>query len=725
MGSQLRQALKSLCFDTCWNYAVFWKFEHQAQMVLTWEDGYYENHEQPDASKKLAGYSYDGQSSRDSLGLAVAKMSLHVYSLGEGIVGKVAITGKHMWISTDKHVLDSCSLLEYSDGLLPQFSSGIRTIAVVPVVPHGVVQLGSLDIIAEDLMLVNHIKDNFLDFQASLSGHCSNIDSSSCLSSISSRTSVSRNYRHLMSNADKIVKNDKGNMWCPVVASLERPPQRSYTVPAAEVYSRKMVSTVNNDEPEYTVSGVGESSSVLPIASMDRQTQVDGQLTSEKKSDGHTTGIRGVGVVSKSEDNDTPSLSNNCNNKCNFYNTALATGNNGASMSCLPSAFQDTGTGNYCGSFGAHDFSQESRASSVKTSELKAKTNHMDTCKTCFQFTAGCELFEALGPSFKKQYTDLEWETDKTENGALVQISEGRTSSGNLLMINNGTEHLLEAVVANVCQSVSDVKCVNPKLGTAESLLTIDKLLEPCSSDNHTIGSANYSYDRSSLVEDCLAFSEVYGDKSSKGISSASPSACSEQLERPQELTKMNKKRARPGENCRPRPRDRQLIQDRIKELRELVPNGSKCSIDSLLERTIKHMLFLQCTTKHADKLQKCAESKLIDKETGVHVSSNNELGSSWAMEVESHLRVFPIMIENINLSGQMLIEMLCENCSRFFEIAEAIRSLGMTILKGSTEACGGKIWICFVAEGLNNRNVHRMDILWSLVQILQPKTDV
>lgn len=48
---------------------------------------------------------------------------------------------------------------------------------------------------------------------------------------------------------------------------------------------------------------------------------------------------------------------------------------------------------------------------------------------------------------------------------------------------------------------------------------------------------------------------------------------------------------------------------------------------------------------------------QLIDKETGVHVSSNNELGSSWAMEVESHLRVFPIMIENMNLSGQMLIE--------------------------------------------------------------------
>lgn len=52
--------------------------------MLTWEDGYYDNHEQSDASQKIAGYSYDEQSSRDSLGLAVDKMSLHVYSLGEG-----------------------------------------------------------------------------------------------------------------------------------------------------------------------------------------------------------------------------------------------------------------------------------------------------------------------------------------------------------------------------------------------------------------------------------------------------------------------------------------------------------------------------------------------------------------------------------------------------------------------------------------------------------------
>lgn len=36
-----------------------------------------------------------------------------------------------------------------------------------------------------------------------------------------------------------------------------------------------------------------------------------------------------------------------------------------------------------------------------------------------------------------------------------------------------------------------------------------------------------------------------------------------------------------------------------------------QCSIDALLERTIKHMLFLQSVTKHADKLKQTGESKV------------------------------------------------------------------------------------------------------------------
>lgn len=44
-------------------------------------------------------------------------------------------------------------------------------------------------------------------------------------------------------------------------------------------------------------------------------------------------------------------------------------------------------------------------------------------------------------------------------------------------------------------------------------------------------------------------------------------------------------------------------------------------------------------------------------------------------------------------------MQMLCEKCIHFLEIAETIRSLGLTILKGVTEAYGEKTWICFVVE--------------------------
>ena len=36
-----------------------------------------------------------------------------------------------------------------------------------------------------------------------------------------------------------------------------------------------------------------------------------------------------------------------------------------------------------------------------------------------------------------------------------------------------------------------------------------------------------------------------------------------------------------------------------------------QCSIDSLLERTIKHMVFMQSVTKHADKLSNSVKSKV------------------------------------------------------------------------------------------------------------------
>ncbi|KAH7541813.1 hypothetical protein FEM48_Zijuj02G0007400 [Ziziphus jujuba var. spinosa] len=99
------------------------------------------------------------------------------------------------------------------------------------------------------------------------------------------------------------------------------------------------------------------------------------------------------------------------------------------------------------------------------------------------------------------------------------------------------------------------------------------------------------------------------------------------------------------------------------------------CSIDALLECTIKHMLFLQSVTKHADKLKQTGESKIIDKEGGLLLKDNFEGGATWAFEVGSQSM------------------MLCEERGFFLEIADLIRAMILTILKGVMEARNDKIW--------------------------------
>jgi hypothetical protein len=61
---------------------------------------------------------------------------------------------------------------------------------------------------------------------------------------------------------------------------------------------------------------------------------------------------------------------------------------------------------------------------------------------------------------------------------------------------------------------------------------------------------------------------------------------------------------------------------------------------------------------------------------------------------------------------------MLCEERGFFLEIADLIRGLGLTILKGVMEARNDKIWAHFVVEA--NRDVTRMEIFMSLVRLLE-----
>lgn len=48
---------------------------------------------------------------------------------------------------------------------------------------------------------------------------------------------------------------------------------------------------------------------------------------------------------------------------------------------------------------------------------------------------------------------------------------------------------------------------------------------------------------------------------------------------------------------------------------------------------------------------------QLHSKETGALGSSSYEQGSSWAVEVGSHMKVCPIIVENLNMDGQMVVE--------------------------------------------------------------------
>nr|POE87668.1 transcription factor [Quercus suber] len=705
MGSY-SEKLRTLCLNTGWKYAVFWKFKYRARMVLTWEDAYYDSHhEQHDAlannySSKTQEKLPDGHYSHDPLGLAVAKMSYHVYSLGEGIVGQVAVTGKHQWIFADKHVTNSCLSYEYCDGWQTQFSAGIRTIVVVSVAPHGVVQLGSLNKVNEDMKLVNHIRDVFLTLQDSSMEHIPSPIQCSMknllrLQHMSTNSLASEIIPDGLRNLDKAIDRERPDVWVSMFPYFGKDSDSSYAFPPHDFYQEKAVEVVNNHGGlELSTSGGDESakfhSSKSKIVNLEHQKLVGVRVVDDRKCAGENSGCKDMGVCSESNAN---SFSHNsATDSVNLYDVIVPADKVGVDFTYLSSDLLDSavcdrfkldGIGFYENGLLQKPESLEMKVhKDLDKLDFQTESSHMDILNTSLNFPAGCELQEVLGPAFLKKSDYFDWQAEKTEDRTALAMPEGMSSSQ--LTSDSHPDHLLEAVVANVCQSGSDIK-------------RDDK-------------------------QHCLSSSGVCGAISPTGFSSNCPSSCSEQLERSSEPAKNNKKRARPGENCRPRPRDRQLIQDRIKELRDLVPNGSKCSIDSLLERTIKHMLFLQSITKHADKLNKCANLKLHNKEPGMVSCSSSEHGSSWAVEVGGHLKVCSIIVENLNKNGQMLVEMLCEECSHFLEIAEAIRSLGLTILKGVTEAHGEKTWICFVVEGQNNRNIHRMDILWSLVQILQPK---
>ncbi|CAN6439037.1 unnamed protein product [Victoria cruziana] len=288
----------------------------------------------------------------------------------------------------------------------------------------------------------------------------------------------------------------------------------------------------------------------------------------------------------------------------------------------------------------------------------------------------------------------------------------------------NRSENLLDAIVSSV-HSYTDRSSNHGTSGKAISTAVIPSHTEATPFELFTaLGKKQQASSAGPLLlnsemvmPSCRSLSECSLGRTAEGSQTdgASKSQASMKLEssnlqhdntlsvhssRAEESAKGKQKRPKPGESTRPRPKDRQQIQDRVKELREIVPNGAKCSIDALLERTIKHMLFLQSVTKHADKLKQTGESKLISKDGGLLLKDNFEGGATWAFEVGSKSM------------------MLCEERGFFLEIADMIRGMGLTILKGVMETRNDKIWAHFSVEA--NREITRMEVFMSLVHLLE-----
>ncbi|CAL9159044.1 unnamed protein product [Musa hybrid cultivar] len=185
----LQHTLRSLCIhkSSHWVYAVFWRIlprnypppkwdlqrgfydrtgGNRRNWILAWEDGFC----------NFAASTCEQD--RQTKGLhpdLFFKMSHEIYNYGEGLIGTVAADHSHKWVFDEPQDHDTSFLSTWSNAINSQprtweaqFQSGVQTIALIAV-REGVVQLGSLTKVTEDLSFVILLRKNF-NFLESIPG---------------------------------------------------------------------------------------------------------------------------------------------------------------------------------------------------------------------------------------------------------------------------------------------------------------------------------------------------------------------------------------------------------------------------------------------------------------------------------------------------------------------------------------------------------------------------
>ncbi|KAB1215519.1 Transcription factor LHW [Morella rubra] len=792
-GSVLKKTLKSLCRSYGWSYGVFWRFVQRGSLLLTFEDAYCE----------------------EQVG-AVVDMLPQIHMTGEGVIGQAAFSGKHRWMFADAYgeVWDSAGSFERKDifqddsEFLFQFSSGIKTIAVISVAPQGVVQFGSTQKILEKLEFLDQTKrlfqemknvDGLVPLENALST-CNNenyVLNGLFASSISSGNSYTGDLNAIYDDSRKellgeacsetITKESSHSIFGIHGERMTRDPDNQLQACGTEtqvllsdklstqfqqtlLQSTSSVSTRSSEDSILTLfdpllasetkvlhssklytSKVNTLESCRNIAS---NVQEDGVSQHSFPSIVETRGeVPGTGTSMhrftkefKSEDfsPEVPEFyladdlfqwfSPSPDNSINRMAAALA--NNLSQPMGVTSA-----SSSLVGDDGFNHFPSKYPGNSVQCSITKtfnpneqensvvmmndAENDLFNGFGLDFGYCQSGDCFEDLIPPVKSATADTGMSEcmPELDVGSMAGPRKGLFSELGLQEILDGISNAhssakLEDQISNNKRSRVDSSSVNSNQLQLASFA--------CSSGSLSRMQPGYNLDKKSNFpkKEVLPKSQV-GLWIDDSYSINSGNAGLARPQKPLEPAKATRKRAKPGESTRPRPKDRQQIQDRIKELRGIIPHGGKCSIDSLLDRTIKYMLFLQSVTKYADRLKQSDEPKLIGQETGVVLKDNNMGGGSggttWAFEVGSQTMVCPIIVEDLNPPGQMLVEMLCEEQGFFLEIADVIRGFQLNILKGVMEAREDKIWARFIVEA--SSHVTRIDIFLSLVQLLKQTT--
>lgn len=719
-SSALKQFLQSICYDSPWKYALFWKFQQHNQMLLTVEEGYCQTPQQRNSvegnsdnirsngSHRYSSHKGESKSNNEDTGtdpveLALAYMSSAQHTLAYGIVGEVAHSGNYCWASADGMSIGALSFKpKCPDNWEFQFAAGIKTVLLVPVVPHGVLQLGSLDTVAEDQAVVANVKNMFFDFQE-LMGRFDLISENMQLPVYSASSMMCPLVDNMMSDLTmNRIKSEQSDE----ISSIRQPCHMVSITNQITQSNRGEISGEIHLEDVLNISAkyVGNDASVLTICSMEG-------------SDG-------------------------CVPLCQQLNSnTIDVENRFFEFPCAQEQFHPVNDNvGALGEFATNSLSSSDRILTTQSPFDK----DADNFGTLFSFPKDCELHKALGPTKTGSHSIFSWDrsllaeedynfSNLTSSGNFNCYTEPAVLETSVPLLKDDNEHMLEFPLGGVDFSFN--KNVSDSFNYIKSSTATLRPAFPeqhCQSERHTL-----------IVDDaepqsCVTFSVM--DRVKKASSIASPSASSFQTitsaltgeenqkighlqthpRKGSKLSSDSKRRSKAADNKKPRPRDRQLIQDRLKELRDLVPDGVKCSIDGLLDRTIHHMMFLRSVTDQADKLRQVIHQEAAQGKNRKSANRNEsqQNGASWAYDLGSDQQLCPIIVEDLEFPGTMLIEMLCGDHGNFLDIAEVIRRLELTILKGGMENHLGSTWARFIVEV--PRGFHRLDIFWPLMQLLQ-----